>query len=268
MNGNIRSLFCVTIAAWCVTGCQGNAAEDYQPRSLSGMTIQECVHVLNYQTKLQVNLELARERKDPRYSLDLTQLTSTSTVAAVEAVIKQGDDYTMIASSNVVNIVPKSRLHNAKYPLDLIVGHFATTNADLVTTFELLVNQRTNLAVDHPFLCAGGVTTRFVDDVHRKQVGGEAQSMELEPASLRSIFNQITGMRKMYWIATPSERSKQAPNMLGLELYSVQEAVGSSVIWDHDPILKEKLRKHEEEQEKLYLENLKMQGNTNKPVNK
>ena len=98
------------------------------PILLTNLTMAEFVHVINDETKLQLNLELQNYGFGERLTLDRSRLAEFTAEDLVSA-LRPSTNYTVVTNGAVYTLVPKHRIADHAYEMSYAVDDFGVTNA-------------------------------------------------------------------------------------------------------------------------------------------
>jgi len=242
---------------------------------IEGLTVLECVHVLNEYTRFRINCEtksrftpldhppakdakledvglagcagaetmmvlVANQRRN--YSLDLDSLDKETPFDTVAAVVQQDPEYLVTRNEDSINVAWKKLPTGPDYVLNRTVPQFVVENGDLLDVSKRLRDFGLNM--HHPFIMSG-TNEEFVLDYERQQCGGKKMSLHLENQSIRDVLNEVAASQSnMYWTA------EYTTNGVTVSFYSDAEHAGRQIAQRHDPAIQERIRQAAERYER------------------
>jgi hypothetical protein len=209
---------------------------------LSGLSIIECVQVLNLRTHYQVNLETRQWDPPPQYRLDLVGLQKQSIEQVLTNLLNQTGDYVFVKTNRVINVIPKNQLPDTNYVFNAVLQNYDVKEQNLVGAFEPLYRRFPQLEVHLPIDAGSGYTAKWIADEKAQAKAGPAFSLSLHDASVRAVLNEIARACNCevydHWVSEPSTESP--PKRYLIFFYRNDE--GKNVLWKHDPGLHEQMK--------------------------
>lgn len=238
INHRVRYSAVVLLKAlWAFLFACSFKAVDGNASSTSGvvtnLTVQECVHLFNERTGLQVNLEIPSGKLPSNFRLDLSQLGKQTTPDFVENWLQTKTNFVVMRNGQSINIVWKECVLDTEYPLSRIFRDFSLQNGDLVDVFNLLCKQEPRIGLHYPILIGNsGMEPIGVDERARK--AGKKIDLKLEQATLRSVLNEVAARQSsFYWIGACYDSAHWKG--IGISFYSSSDTWGSRVLRERDP---------------------------------
>src|ERR1700679_553438 len=103
---------------------------------LTGLTLAECVMVLNYKMDYQVNLEAQELDPSSVYRLDLVGLQKQSIDEVMTNLLSQTGDYVFLRAGKTINVIPKEQRNDQNYVFNSILHDYKVEGQNLVGAWE------------------------------------------------------------------------------------------------------------------------------------
>jgi hypothetical protein len=207
---------------------------------LSGLTIQECVKVMNLKTDYQINLELLSFDPQGRYRLDLVGLRGQSIEQVLTNLLGQTGEYGYLKTGKTINLVPRDqrRRHSV---FDVVMGEYLVTTQGVVDAFLPLCRTARQLALAYPPISVGCDESEESLAIERRNAWQwPTVSISLQNASIRTCLNTLAAqLGGLYWVAQPS--AETSPEWYWVSMFRKDD--GKQVLWDHDPTLRKQMEK-------------------------
>ena len=237
MRGNSQtSQLLIQTTAWY-------RAETTVPK-LPGLTIVDCIMVLNCKTHYQVNLEVRDyDYREPKYELDLIALTNRPIQEVVSNLLNQNRDYVFVKTDDAINVIPKDRLDDSGYVFNAVIPNYEVSDQNLVGAFEPLYRSFPQVALFFPVMAAIDSKPKWIADEKADTRAGPKFSLRLQNAKLRDVLNRIARKSEdSFWVAQHS--IENPPKWYWISIY--RRDYGVKVLWEHDPGLREQIRHYKE----------------------
>lgn len=239
---------------------------------MEGLTILECIHILNEYTSFKINCEIPSRFAPPDkhvehppveydqvamcgcnetvvypsinlahdHNIDLDVVDKTSSFATVSAVFQQDPDFSIARNGDLISVVWKKLPRGQDYVLNKTIPSFSINNGDLLEIFRQLIHIVPTIDVYHPFRIVN-TNELFITTAGRQQCGGRRVSLSLTNSTVREILNEIaTVQSNMYWTAEYSVF--EGTNRVMISFYATSEHAGSQVLVSYDPWGQQRLR--------------------------
>lgn len=216
---------------------------------VTNLTVEECVHLLNERTGLQVNLEIPSGKLPSNFRLDLSQLGKQTSPDFVEDWLRAKPNFVVIRNGQAINIVWKEYVSETEYPLNRTFPDFFLQNGDLIDVFNLLCKQEPRIALHYPILIGhSGMVPIGADE--RAQKAGKKIDLKLDQATLRSILNEVAAKQSgFYWVGARYDSAYWKG--VGISFYSSSDTWGSRILRERDPRYQQWLQQLRNESERL-----------------
>jgi hypothetical protein len=216
---------------------------------LSGLTISECVKVLNFKTEYQISLELREYDPQAQYRLDLVGLRNLPIGTVLSNLLSQTGDYVFVKANGSVNVIPRRGPGDTQSVFDSVLTGYEVKAQNLVGAFEPLCQKRPQIALVFPVIVAIDSKPHWIADQKADTRAGPSFSLTLHDTTVRGVINEIARKSEdSFWIAQPSP--EVPPKWQWVSVF--RRDYGKYVLWEHDPGLHKQFEQITREQAQEY----------------
>jgi hypothetical protein len=210
-------------------------------RELSGLTMAECVKVINLKTDYQINLETLGFDSQGRYRLDLIGLQREPIDQILTNLLGQTEEYLYLKTGKTINIVPRNQCADTNSVFNRLVAEYQVTTQNVVDAFLPLCQSAPQLIFRFLHISVDcNESEEWLEDNRRIARQWPSASISLRNVSLRTCLNTFADeFGDLYWISRPS--AETTPQWYWVWMFRRDD--GKQVLWDHDSTLREQMEK-------------------------